>query len=244
VFTAASYNIHECVGSDGRRDPDRIARVIMSLKADFLGLQEVDAQSGGEPPSAQLAYISKTTGLEAVAGPSLGQPDGRYGNALLTKHKILNVHCHDLSYRRRQPRGAIEAEVEVERRSTARVLVTHFGLSFAERRYQVRKLLAIIRRRPAPLTLLLADINEWLPGSMVIRSLDAALGQSFSRRTFPARWPLFPLDRIWICPREAPVEASVIDTFLARTASDHLPLKVKVHTPNALSESRAISALS
>ena len=39
-----SYNIHECVGGDGRRDPARIAAVLREIDADIIGLQEVDAR--------------------------------------------------------------------------------------------------------------------------------------------------------------------------------------------------------
>ena len=133
MFVAGSYNIHECVGVDGRRDPERISRVIMSLEVDLIGLQEVDSRSAGPPPSDQLAYLSKATGLHAVAGPTVWRPDGRYGNALLAKRRILSIRHHDLSYPGHQPRAAIDAQVDIDGRSTARVLVMHFGLGLAER---------------------------------------------------------------------------------------------------------------
>lgn len=40
-FTIATYNVHDCVGTDGRRDPERVARVIAETGADILALQEV-----------------------------------------------------------------------------------------------------------------------------------------------------------------------------------------------------------
>ena len=42
----ASYNIHDCVGGDGRRDPARVAAVLREIDADIIGLQEVDARPG------------------------------------------------------------------------------------------------------------------------------------------------------------------------------------------------------
>ena len=36
----ATYNVHECVGTDGRQDPDRIASVVGELDADIIALQE------------------------------------------------------------------------------------------------------------------------------------------------------------------------------------------------------------
>jgi endonuclease/exonuclease/phosphatase family metal-dependent hydrolase len=41
-LVVASYNIHGCVGRDGRRDVARVARVIERLDADIIALQEVD----------------------------------------------------------------------------------------------------------------------------------------------------------------------------------------------------------
>jgi len=35
----ASYNIHQCVGTDGRRDAGRVADVLRELDADVIGLQ-------------------------------------------------------------------------------------------------------------------------------------------------------------------------------------------------------------
>jgi endonuclease/exonuclease/phosphatase family metal-dependent hydrolase len=45
-FRAVSYNIHRCVGMDGRQDPGRVAEVIRELDADIVGLQEVDSKPG------------------------------------------------------------------------------------------------------------------------------------------------------------------------------------------------------
>ena len=36
----ATYNVHSCVGTDGRHDPDRVASVITELDADIVALQE------------------------------------------------------------------------------------------------------------------------------------------------------------------------------------------------------------
>ena len=42
-LTFATYNIHRCVGRDGRYDPDRIRDVIRELDADVIAVQEIDA---------------------------------------------------------------------------------------------------------------------------------------------------------------------------------------------------------
>ena len=42
-FSVASYNIHKYVGIDGKFDPERVTRVIKELKAEIVGLQEIDS---------------------------------------------------------------------------------------------------------------------------------------------------------------------------------------------------------
>jgi endonuclease/exonuclease/phosphatase family metal-dependent hydrolase len=85
--------------------------------------------------------------------------------------------------------------------------------------------LKILKEHAADFTLLIGDINEWRPLSFVIRSLDARFGKSKSPRTFPANYPVFPLDRIWASPPASLLEVSVPRQGLSRLASDHLPIR-------------------
>ena len=230
MLTVASYNIHQCVGTDGKRDPHRIARVIRELKPDIIGLQEVDYRPLGEKKSYQLNYLAETTGLTPVAGPTIHRPDAVFGNALLTSGEILNVQRHDLSVRRRQPRGAIDADILV-RGQPVRAIVTHLGLSGRERKKQVLRLLDLLADKGTFLTLVLGDINEWLPPRFSVRELNAFMGRAFAPRTFPSYCPVFSLDRIWFSPREALTESRVVRTPLTRVASDHLPVHATIKIP-------------
>jgi endonuclease/exonuclease/phosphatase family metal-dependent hydrolase len=71
----------------------------------------------------------------------------------------------------------------------------------------------------------LGDINEWLPLSRPLRWLNELLGHSPRERTFPSRWPLFALDRVWVRPRHALLAFGAHRSPLAVQASDHLPVK-------------------
>jgi endonuclease/exonuclease/phosphatase family metal-dependent hydrolase len=42
MLRVATYNIHRAVGADGRLQPERTARVVLSLDADLVALQEVE----------------------------------------------------------------------------------------------------------------------------------------------------------------------------------------------------------
>ena len=57
----ATYNIHACIGADGRFDPGRIARVLRQLDADVLALQEVENHPLGD--GELLDYLATETGL-------------------------------------------------------------------------------------------------------------------------------------------------------------------------------------
>jgi endonuclease/exonuclease/phosphatase family metal-dependent hydrolase len=233
ILTVVSYNVHECVGTDGRRDPERIAQMIQELKPDIVGLQEVDFSLLDGQKSHQLNYLAAATGLNAIAGPTIRRGDTEFGNALLTRPEIHMHQLHDVSFRRRQPRGVIDAVVTYEGR-TIRILVTHLGLHARERRHQVEKLLEIVRaEQEIDCTILLGDINEWRPQGFAIRKFDAQFGRGISHRTFPSFYPVFALDRLWVSPRAALVEKTIPHHRLARVASDHLPIRAMIDLSNA-----------
>ena len=227
---AATYNIHKCVGSDRRPDPVRIAAVIDELNADVVGLQEVDNRSGGSSESAQMDFIAGKTGYEAIPGPTIKSTSGRYGNVLLTRWPVLEKSEIDISFSHREPRGAIDVVLSIHDQEV-RVIVTHLGLTFPERWQQITRLSDVITGRPAPLLILLGDINEWFPTARGVRRLHRILGKSPVIRSFPARWPLLPLDRIWVKPRSALKSARVHKSRLARHASDHLPVVGEIRVP-------------
>ena len=212
----ASYNVHSCRGTDGRKDAQRIVRVIEELGCDTVGLQEVDYR---------LDYIAQKLGMQAIPGLTLARHDGPFGNALLTRRKVLDVRRLGFTYSRREPRNALDVDLEVNG-ETVRVIVTHLGLWPAERRYQVKKILELIRATPSyERVIVLGDINEWLPLGRPLRWMNALFGRCPAERSFPSRWPLVALDRVWVRPRHALLALKAHRSPLAELASDHLPVK-------------------
>jgi endonuclease/exonuclease/phosphatase family metal-dependent hydrolase len=232
ILTALSYNIHECVGLDKRRDPSRIAQIIKDSRAQIVGLQEVHSDASGADELHQMNYLAARTGLSAVPGTPLARRNGHFGNVLLTSGKVKDVRQLDLTYRDREPRGAIDSDLEFDG-EILRVIVAHLGLLTAERRFQVEKLLNILHERRARMVLVLSDFNEWLPTGRSLRWLHTRLGKTALVRTFPASFPMFALDRIWVSPSSALVEIGAIRTATTRVASDHLPLKAVLCTPQS-----------
>ncbi|HEX6733912.1 MAG TPA: endonuclease/exonuclease/phosphatase family protein [Azonexus sp.] len=226
----ASYNIHRCAGGDGRTDAARVVRVIDEMGCDTIGLQEVASDHHGRHDSVQLDYLAERTQMQAIAGHTIVHHTGHFGNALLTRRPVLAVRLHDLSFPRREPRGAIEAEIDVAGQAM-RVFVTHLGLRPAERRYQVRRMLDLLAGVPeGQAVVVLGDINEWLPLGRPLRWLHDLLGEAPAERSFPARLPLFALDRVWVRPYWALLAFGTHRSTTARLASDHLPVKAIVAT--------------
>jgi endonuclease/exonuclease/phosphatase family metal-dependent hydrolase len=225
-LTVASYNVHRCVGADGSCDPDRVARVIAELDVDVLGLQELD---GGYHVAGadQIGQLAAAVRMSPVAGPTMVRDSGHYGNGLLTRTPTSGVRHVDLSVRGKEPRGAIDVDLEIAHRRV-RVVVTHLGLRRFERVMQVAEILRCVKvAPPGTLTIVAGDFNEWRPSDQSLRPLHVRFGRS-RLRTFPARRPLFAFDRILVEPRDALREIAVHDTPLAREASDHLPVKAVI----------------
>ena len=224
----ASYNIHGGVGRDGATDIRRIARVIDELDCDVVGLQEVGNLFAGSPEAQQLDVLAQETGMEAVAGHTVVHPQGAFGNALLSRRPVLSVQRHDFSYLSREPRGALEVDIDVAG-VPVRVIVTHLGLRPIERRFQVERMLCLLHDLPVETTVVvLGDINEWLPLGRPLRWLHGVLGYAPAQRSFPAWLPLFALDRVWVRPRHTLLAFAAHRTPAAREASDHLPVKAIV----------------
>lgn len=176
----------------------------------------------------QLEFLARETGMQAIAGVTILRHDGDYGNALLTRLPVLEVRRHDFSFRKREPRGALDVDLQLER-ERVQVIVTHLGLKPAERRFQVKQLLELLLGCASDrLVVVLGDINEWLPLSRPLRWLHGLLGRPPSQRTFPVWLPVFALDRVWVRPRDALLDLRVHNSPLARTASDHYPIRALV----------------
>lgn len=223
-LTIATYNIHGAVGSDGRFSPLRVAGVLQEINADIIALQEVPL--GGGHMANVLELLQSVTGLHAAAARTCTIAGRGYGNAILSRYPIETTRALDLSFGMREPRGALDADIRCHGHAM-RIIATHLGLSPAERRDQVKRLLQVFDTEEMPV-ILLGDVNEWFMWGKSLRWLVSHFQEVPAPRTFPARWPLFALDRIWIRPRHRLQSVRAHSSVLARLASDHLPLVAQV----------------
>jgi endonuclease/exonuclease/phosphatase family metal-dependent hydrolase len=219
-----SYNVHSCIGTDGERDPGRIAQVLNALEPDIVALQEVDTSLDSRTELGQLHVLAAETGLEPVVGPTMTREGGFYGNAILTRFPVRRERRLDLSVAGFEPRGALDVDIDVGG-VTLRVVATHLGLATRERADQIGRLLSQLYRHPRGRAVaVMGDFNEWFGWSRNLRRLNTYLGFQPRRASFPSSRPVFSLDRIWAVPKTVLVDSGVEDGALTRVASDHLPV--------------------
>lgn len=218
-IVVATYNVHRCIGRDGRSDPGRTLAVLRELDADVIALQELQWRPG--EALHLLQEFARSLGYVALAGPTLLRQEGHFGNAVLTRLRVRDTETVDLSVPRREPRGAVRALLETSDGPLS-LIATHLGLRPYERRVQIRRLLA---QPIGAASVLMGDLNEWFLWGRPLRWLRSRYGMTPAPATYPAAWPVFALDRIWVSPRRSLRDLSAHASPLARIASDHLPLR-------------------
>ncbi len=224
TIRAATYNIHGCVGSDGRYAPARVLKVIRALHADVIGLQEVDDRLPRHDGLQQFDFLLRGTGMHAVTGPNLHHERGDFGNALLSRWPITTVRRHNLSVLSYEPRGALDVDLATDD-GPLRVIVTHFGLRSSERCQQFSALLTAIAPLSDQPCVLMGDFNHWGPSrGSLFRPVTQQFPASFAEPSYPSRWPILRLDRIFVRPRPISASAEAVRSMPGRLASDHLPV--------------------
>lgn len=212
-----TWNIHGCIGLDGRRDPERVAAGVGRVRPDIFAVQEINIRGRHRDAVHLLDRIAEHAGDNRYEAYTITDGDRQYGIALYSHWDIHSVTVHDLAWRRREPRRAIDAVVETPV-GPVRVLATHLGLSIAERVTQISTLASAVGPAPEVPTILLGDFNDWrLPGRIGRVFRDSLPGQ-LAPRSYPAGFPVFPLDRIMVS-RHLAIEP--VPVRIPAVASDH-----------------------
>jgi endonuclease/exonuclease/phosphatase family metal-dependent hydrolase len=223
-----SYNVHKCIGTDGRFDPDRVMAVIAETKADVVALQEASRRFGERAPLLDTEALRRRTGLRPVVLPGSGDGHMWRGNMLLIRQGGVAT-LRRLILPGGEPRGALLADLELPA-GPVRVVTAHLGLLRRSRERQVRLLVRAARPPDGRPTLLMGDLNEWRLGRRSsLLGLEPHFGPvDAAIPSFPSRFPVWALDRILASPRHIVAGVEIHDTALARIASDHLPIKAAI----------------
>ena len=226
-FTVASYNIHKGVGTDRKRDPARILRVLQEVDADIVCLQEADLRFGTRASVLPRFLIEGHTDYVPVPLDVQHDSMGWHGNAILVRRGIA-VESHDIIHIPcLEPRGVVTASLSIGGTRVS-VFGMHLDLSGLWRVRQARAIAALAdtARRQGP-TVLMGDLNEWRANAGCFREFGRHFTLLDPGPTFPSRRPLGRLDRIMHCGGLTVTDCGVHRSALATTASDHLPVWAK-----------------
>ena len=224
----ATWNIHGCLGTDGRFAPDRTAAVVDRLNVDLVALQEVYDGRAGTQGFDGFGFFEARCGPHAVTARTIRDDPHHYGHMVCSRWPVLWSACRDMSVAGREPRLLIDMAVR-HPTGPLRVLAGHFGLRPRERRRQGETLERLLLHHPEVPTVILGDFNEPRRGGGLFRGLAGQFASPSAPATFPARRPLFALDRILSKPTHLIRELSAWRG--ERHASDHLPVVADLHLP-------------
>jgi endonuclease/exonuclease/phosphatase family metal-dependent hydrolase len=228
MIRVASYNIHKCVGTDRRRDPQRTLNVLAEINADIVALQEADLRFGERAGILDLDELHKQLGLVPVPIANSKRNHGWHGNVVLVREASVH-HTHQIDLPGVEPRGALVVDLEAKSLQL-RVIATHFGLLRRSRAKQVEAVLHSAQTAEGRTVLLMGDLNEWRIGKRSgIAGLEPIFGNfKFFAPSYPSRYPVLALDRILCTPRQSLRNIQVHSTPLSREASDHLPITAEI----------------
>jgi endonuclease/exonuclease/phosphatase family metal-dependent hydrolase len=216
---------------------------VHAVDADIVFLQEVlgshalhAAKIPNWPAGSHHEFLAEAVWSHSAYGRNQVYPHGDHGNAVLSKFPIVHYENRDVSVGNHEQRGLLHCVCRLPGREQPLHLVcVHLGLQEQQRQQQIELLCHMIRDElPADVPLIIAgDFNDWrLRGHRQIESC-AGMREVFvhakgsAARTFPARWPLLQLDRIYV--RNASVHRPIVLPHRPWShLSDHAPLAAEV----------------
>ena len=232
MITVASYNIRKGIGTDRRRQPQRVLDVLHEVHADVVALQEADRRFGSRQSALPPELIASHGDYRPVPFDIRPGGLGWHGNAILVKKPVEILDFEPIHLPTLEPRGAVLAELRVGGQNL-RVVGMHLDLSGLWRRRQVRAIIAHVKaRRHHMPTVLMGDLNEWSLHGGCIRDFMVDHRVAATGRSFHSRRPIGCLDRIVTSNDVHVVSCGVHVSDRARMASDHLPIWARVTLPN------------
>lgn len=215
---------------------------VRSTSADVVFLQEVLGAHAGHsrrhanwPGEPQYEFLADTMWSQFAYGRNAVYPDGDHGNALLSKFPIISYENRDVSVHGHEKRGLLHCVLALpDNGIQVHAICVHLGLRERHRKRQIRLLCEILGKEvPEDAPLIVAgDFNDWrLRGHSAL--LQCGLREAFVEahgrpaRTFPARHPLLPLDRIYLRNVTAH-RPRVLSVRPWSHLSDHAPLSAEI----------------
>ncbi len=215
VLKILTLNTHKGFTSFNRRLVlHELRDAVRGVSADVVFLQEVIGAHRSHPEryplwpeKSQYEFLADSIWHAHAYGLNASYPEGHHGNALLSKYPIVKHQNHDVSVGGPERRGLLHCVLDIPGQPhQMHTVCVHLGLRGSHRLRQMDILCELIGRDvPPDAPLIVAgDFNDWrLHANDRLRE-RAGLREVFlesrgaSARTFPARWPVLRLDRIYV----------------------------------------------
>lgn len=235
-----TYNIHKGFNITNRKFVlHQIRDILRSTNVDLALLQEIHGEHQGHkatrenwPEASQYEFLADEVWPHFAYGKNAIYDSGHHGNALLSKYPIVGWENLNVSLLRRASRSLLHGVIDVPGASAhVHVICVHLDQLRMIRNQQMKHLARRIKETipdDAPL-IVAGDFNDWsdhvskfLFAEPNMKEVHHALHGRHAM-TYPAGWPMLPLDRIYY--RNIEVENCHCVTGHAWHAlSDHLPL--------------------
>jgi endonuclease/exonuclease/phosphatase family metal-dependent hydrolase/glycosyltransferase involved in cell wall biosynthesis len=236
-----TYNVHSCVGLDGKISPERIARVIGRHEPDIVAMQELDMNRPRTGRVNQPHLIAQKLEMLCHFHPSFQIEEEHYGNAILSRYPMGLIYAGALPGLLGRPnielRGALWTSIKIDDDVTLQFINTHLGLYKKERLNQIEALLSNtwLKHPECRIPIVLCGDFNALPYSSVYKLiggtlLDAQRELKFHKpkATWFSHYPIGRIDHVFVSSDIKVVNVEVSRTSLDKVASDHLPLIVDI----------------
>ncbi|HBE78710.1 MAG TPA: hypothetical protein DDW65_13190 [Firmicutes bacterium] len=209
-----TLNLHDGYDEHGRPNIDQVLQLLAMENPDIITLQEVEPQ-----------YLQRfnAAGYHVISGMNHNLFSYQFGNAILTRHKLI-YHRHHYLPSKLEQRGMDEIAVDVNG-IVFILLNTHLGLGNGERQRQFSEIQRIISYLHQPV-ILCGDFNVPVSDRLFtdFKTNFQELGTAIPvAESFPASDPKERLDQIWYSHQWQPIKAQTIPW----DGSDHLPVVAK-----------------
>lgn len=217
-----------------------LREAVRTLSTDIVFLQEVlgthirHAKRYPDWPSApQYEFLADSMWSEYSYGRNAVYPHGDHGNALLSKYPIISYRNFDVSIGKIEQRGLLHSILRLPGQQELHAVCCHLGLRESHRRQQLHLLCELLDSIPDKAPVIVAgDFNDWRQNADGILS-RCGMTEAFvackgtPARSFPARWPVLCLDRVYIRNATAHNPQVLSDKPWSHL-SDHAPLAVEI----------------
>ena len=235
-----TYNIHKGFTMGNMRFIlHEIRESLRHVDADVVFLQEIHGERHISknrfdhwPTNSQFEYLADEVWHHHAYGKNAIYKAGHHGNAILSKYPFIEWENIDVSIMKKASRSLLHGTIQIPNsEKKVHIICIHLGLFERERENQLITLSERIASHvPADEPLIIAgDFNDWRGNAERHLHEDLGVKEVFKEtygshaRTFPARFPVLSMDRIYYRGLEV-VGSSHLQGQPWQRLSDHTPL--------------------